>query len=372
MKNNPFSLSFGKEPVSLINRNVQSYEIIDTFEDENPTYQVCMITGVRGSGKTVMLTEINKTFRAEEDWIVIDLSPERDLLQSFAANLSNYPSLSEVFREAKINLSFLGLGVEIEGVSPITDLNVAVTRMLEKIKKKRKRVLVTIDEAVCNDTMKEFVSLFQIYMRQDLPVFLLMTGLYENIYELQNEKTLTFLYRAPKIELRPLNIGMIAEKYKSIFELTDEEGAPKIELRPLNIGMIAEKYKSIFELTDEEATEMAKETRGYPFAFQVLGYLCFKHNTGWHNVLPEFSQYLEEYVYEKIWSELSKGDKELLVAMAKTNDTKVEAIRKTIKKASNSFSVYRNRLIKKGLIISPEYGHLEFTLPRFKEFVLCR
>ena len=228
-----------------------------------------------------MLTEINKIFRAEEDWIVIDLSPERDLLQSFAANLSNYPSLSEVFREAKINLSFLGLGVEIEGVSPITDLNVAVTRMLEKIKKKHKRVLV-------------------------------------------------------------------------------------------NIGMIAEKYKSIFELTDEEATEMAKETRGYPFAFQVLGYLCFKHNTGWHNVLPEFSQYLEEYVYEKIWSELSKGDKELLVAMAKTNDTKVEAIRKTIKKASNSFSVYRNRLIKKGLIISPEYGHLEFTLPRFKEFVLCR
>lgn len=128
MQKNPFSLSFGKEPVSLINRNVQSYEIIDTFEDENPAYQVCMITGVRGSGKTVMLTEINKTFRAEEDWI----------------------------------------------------------------------------------------------------------------------------------------------------------------------------------------------------------------------------------------------------AMAKTNGTKVEAIRKTIKKASNSFSVYRNRLKKKGLIISQEYGHLEFALPRFKEFVLCR
>lgn len=42
MKNNPFSLSFGKEPVSLINRNVQSYEIIDKFEDENPTYQGCV------------------------------------------------------------------------------------------------------------------------------------------------------------------------------------------------------------------------------------------------------------------------------------------------------------------------------------------
>ena len=31
----------------------------------------------------------------------------------------------------------------------------------------------------------------------------------------------------------------------------------------------------------------------------------------------------------------------------------------------------RGKLIKKGLIISPEYGHLEFAFPRFKEFVLC-
>lgn len=332
MAKNPFSLSFGKEPISLINRSMQTSEIIETFEDENPAYQVCMITGVRGSGKTVMLTEITKKLRSEDSWIVIDLSPERDLLHSFAANLSNNPTLSEIFREAKINLSY---------VSPITDINIAVTRMLERINKKNKRVLVTIDEAVCNETMKEFVSLFQIYMRQDLPVFLLMTGLYENIYELQNEKTLTFLYRAPKMELRPLNIGMIAEK-----------------------------YKNIFDLSDEEAALMAKETKGYPFAFQVLGYLCWKNETTWENVLPEFSQYLEEYVYEKVWSELSKSDKELLTAMAKTADNKVEAIRKTMKKASNSFSVYRNRLIKKGVITSPEYGHLDFTLPRFKEFVL--
>ena len=34
----PFSLSFGKEPVSLINRNVQSYEIIDTFEAVSYTH----------------------------------------------------------------------------------------------------------------------------------------------------------------------------------------------------------------------------------------------------------------------------------------------------------------------------------------------
>ena len=51
------------------------------------------------------------------------------LLQIWS-NLSKF--VSRFFVKLKINLSFLGLGVEIEGVSPITDLNVAVTRMLEK------------------------------------------------------------------------------------------------------------------------------------------------------------------------------------------------------------------------------------------------
>jgi hypothetical protein len=337
---NPFSLSFGKEPVSFIDRGKQSREIIDNFSEANPAYQVCMITGVRGAGKTVMLTDIAKYFRENEDWIVVDLSAERDLLNSFAAELSNRPDMLELFRDAKINLSFLGLGLEIDGVPPITDISVALSKMLERISKKGKKVLVTIDEAICNQTMKEFASMFQIFMRRDFPVFLLMTGLYENIYELQNEKTLTFLYRAPKVELRPLNIGMIAKKYGEVFGIDESEALP-----------------------------MAKETRGYPFAFQVLGYLCWKNNAKWTDVLAEYSQYLEEYVYEKLWSELSAQDKAVLRAMSECQDRKVEVIRDKAGKDSANFSVYRKRLLKKGIIISPEYGYLDFALPRFREFV---
>lgn len=337
---NPFSLSFGKEPLSFIERGRQSREIIDSFSEENPSCQVYMITGVRGSGKTVLLTDIAKHFRKEADWIVVDLSPERDLLQMLAADLSNRPELLTIFQDAKINLSFLGLGLEIDGVPPITDVSVAVTRMLERLGKKNKKVLITIDEAVCNQTMREFVSLFQIFMRQELPVFLAMTGLYENIYELQNEKTLTFLYRAPKMELQPLNIGMIAVK-----------------------------YKEIFRLDEEDALQMAKETKGYPFAFQVLGYLCWKKDAKWTDVLPEYSQYLEEYVYEKLWSELSANDKKVLIAMTEAEDLKVGTIRAKAGKSSSSFGVYRDRLMKKGIVVAAEYGYLDFALPKFKEFV---
>lgn len=337
---NPFSLSFGKEPLSFIERGRQSREIIDSFSEENPSCQVYMITGVRGSGKTVMLTDIAKHFRKEKDWIVVDLIPERDLLQMLAAELSNRPELLSIFQDAKINLSFLGLGLEIDGVPPITDVSVAVTRMLERIRKKGKRVLITIDEVSRNQTMREFVSLFQIFMRQDLPVFLAMTGLYENIYELQNEKTLTFLYRAPKMELQPLNIGMIASK-----------------------------YREIFQLDEDEALQMAKETKGYPFAFQVLGYLCWRNEAEWTEVLPEYSQYLEEYVYEKLWSELSSNDRKVLIAMTEADDQKVGSIRAKAGKSSSSFGVYRDRLIKKGIVVATEYGHLDFALPRFREFV---
>lgn len=76
--------------------------------------------------------------------------------------------------------------------------------------------------------------------------------------------------------------------------------APKIERQPLNISMIATRYQAIFNLTDEDARNMAKETRGYSFAFQVLGYLTWNANASWRTVLPEYRQYLEEFVYNKI------------------------------------------------------------------------
>lgn len=337
---NPFSLSFGKEPLSLIERDYQNNEILQSFESENPAYQVCMLTGVRGSGKTVALTTIANQLRSNKNWIVVDLNPERDLLHTLTAELSNRRELLQLFRDAKINLSFLGFGLEIDGEPPVTDLVVALRRMLEKLTRSGKRVLITIDEASSTPSMREFASQVQIFLREGLQIFLVMTGLYENIYELQNEKTLTFLYRAPKIEMKPLSIPLVTKK-----------------------------YQDIFDLSADEALSMAGATMGYPFAFQVLGYLCWTKRESWQNMLPLYDAYLEEYVYEKIWSELSQKDQAVLTAISDTSSGKVETIRNLVGMTSNSFTTYRSRLIRKGLIVSPSYGMLRFALPRFREFV---
>ena len=53
----PFTTTFSKIPSIYIPTN-QSSEIIENFSYENPSESVYKITGVRGSGKTVLLAKI--------------------------------------------------------------------------------------------------------------------------------------------------------------------------------------------------------------------------------------------------------------------------------------------------------------------------
>lgn len=186
----------------------------------------------------------------------------------------------------------------------------------------------------------EVRSAFQIMVRQNLPVFLLMTGLYENINAIQDEKNLTFLYRSPKLEMKALNIGMVAQK-----------------------------YETTLNLSYEQALEMAKYTKGYPFAFQVLGYLTWNNNGNYNEVLAEYRQYLDEYVYEKIWAEMSAKDRQIAYGIAQSASGKIKEIRQKLQIENNAFNPYRKRLIKKGILDGSEYGVVRFTLPFFERFV---
>ena len=98
--------------------------------------------------------------------------------------------------------------------------------------------------------------------------------------------------------------------------------------------------------------------------------MCFREGKSWEQVLPQFDAVLEEYVYEKLWSELSGKDKEILRKMAGLPEMKVGTIREELGLSSNNFTVYRSRLIRKGILIASGRGYLDFALPRFREFIL--
>ena len=199
---NPFTLVFGKSPLESVDRPKQIFEIMDAFTSENINQQMFVITGVRGAGKTVMMSEIAQKLRENNNWIVLELNPATDLLQSMLSKLYSNNTISSFIKSARIDLSFFGFGVSVEGAPQITDPETAIIKILEKIQSENKRLLICIDEMSNTEYMKIFAGSFQIFVRLGLPVFLLGAGLYENIDELQNEKNLTFLYRAPKIKLK--------------------------------------------------------------------------------------------------------------------------------------------------------------------------
>ncbi len=343
--NNPFTLSFGKKPLQYISRLSQTQQILETFQAPVPSNQIFMITGVRGSGKTVMMTNIAHELKADDSWIVIELNPTRDLLQSLAAKIYSLPEMHARFLNARLDFSAFGLGLSVENSAPATDIENVLELMLDQIKESGKRLLITIDEVTCSEYIRIFVSSFQIFLRQEQPIFLLMTGLYENLYDLQNDKSLTFLYRAPKLLLEPLNYTAVRNH-----------------------------YMKIFNIDTESASKMTSLTKGYPFAFQVLGYLYWENRSTKNidEILPEYDQYLEEYVYNKIWSELSEQDQRILLSISPDDGLKVKELRTRLQMSSELFSVYRDRLRRKGVIDTHEYGKVSFSLPRFSNFVEMR
>lgn len=338
---NPFSLSFGTIPQKYIQRPSDLNLILDEFSAEIPSNHVRIITGVRGSGKTVLLTELGVTLRSRKEWVVVEVNPETDIMDDLVSKLYNLEDVKPMFTNLSVTLGFSGSGVSFANSPVLPTSDVIVEKMLEILKRKGKRLLISLDEAVNNAYVKKFVHSFQILLRKEYPVFLVMTGLSENISNLQDDKSLTFLYRAPKLYLGSLSLPMISDV-----------------------------YQSVFSLEKEVANRMAILTKGYPFAFQVLGYLKWESkDSSLDDLLKKYDFYLSEYVYEKIWSELSEKCRLVLSVFKNDQPRKVQEIRDSIGCTSSQFSTYRKTLLGKGLVEESDYGYLRLSLPRFCDFI---
>lgn len=337
---NPFTITFGKEPNKLISRHEDMDTITGTFTAQNAVSQTFLIEGIRGSGKTVLMTAVAKALEKEKDWIIINLNPTMDLLSNLALRLKGalHPK-AEVLNKG-FNISAAGFGIGLNGEDSNTDHVGEIDKAFKALIKKKKRVLITIDEVIHDDNMKIFASQFQIFVRQDYPIFLIMTGLYENIHMIQNDPSLTFLLRSPKIETGPLSVLQITRQ-----------------------------YRDIFGLDDSEANVLAGLTKGYAFAFQALGVSYWDNrDKGMKKVLEEFDELLDDFVYKKVWSSLTAKERDIILSISEKK-VKTGEVCKRASIDSSTLSRYREKMIKKGILESPEYGYLAITLPRFFEIV---
>lgn len=334
--NNPFNVTFGELPNSLVSREEEIKLIKESFDEESSETKVYVISGPKGCGKTVLLTYLSKTFKGE-GCITIDLNPFEDLNEQFAAKLYEQGKMKKLFLSPEFSFSFKGLTFSLSGETEIKNISTLIDKMLACLKKKKKRVLVTIDDVSSNDYVKSFIFSFQQMIRNSYDVFLLVSGLYENVSELERNKSLTFFLRAPKLNLEPLNL----------FEITYL-------------------YKKLLNLKEDEAIKYAKLTKGYAYGYQLVGSLVFKNGTN-ANILEEYDKKLIQNSYLLTWEKLTSKEKEFLYSMAE--NTSQKEIAKAINMSNGNLQTYKKRLIDKGIIVSKERGKLDFALPRFKEFV---
>ncbi len=172
---NPFTLTFSRIPECSYIPTEQTDEILN-----GPAFEpVFRITGVRGSGKTVMLARIEQELRSEESrangWLVFNLNPVRDMLRQTAAMLMEE-------------------GIDIPEVRNcgVSGISGAVGKMLGEAKAKGKKILFAVDEVSKTEEMVGFLSEFGKWIEESYPVYLVCTGLYENLSEVDNVKSLTF------------------------------------------------------------------------------------------------------------------------------------------------------------------------------------
>lgn len=117
---NPFTTTFSKMPEYTYIDTEKADEILENFSYERPSESLYKITGVRGSGKTVLLAKIEEKLRSEEyskdGWIVLDINPARDMLSQVASALNN-EGLGKKSKNKSISISASILGTG--GVSAI-------------------------------------------------------------------------------------------------------------------------------------------------------------------------------------------------------------------------------------------------------------
>ena len=203
-------------------------------------------------------------------------------------------------------------------------------------------MVILIDDISKSPQMVKFISEYGRWLRAGYPVYFICAGSYENMHELSSVKNLTFFRRAATIHTQPLNVVRMSELYR----------------RKLHID-------------SDQAREMAKVTNGHAYAFQKLGELYFdkkETETLYGDIIPELKAELFSRYYENIWKEMAELDRFLAKLLVDKEEYKREEVLRMMGDKAKNYSMYRDRLIKKGILNSRQ-GYISLALPFFAEYM---
>lgn len=178
MTENPFNPGFGKIPGIFIDREDAVSKVVEGLSNLNSPWQTTVICGVRGVGKTALLTDVCRKLEEKDGWIVSDVPSNGEILQTVVQSLYEKASLAvrkAIDRIEGFTVSLFGVGVGYTAEKPKVNYQLLLEKMLKTLQEKKITLLVAIDEVNASAEMRRFVSIYQIMLRKDYPIAMVMT-----------------------------------------------------------------------------------------------------------------------------------------------------------------------------------------------------
>jgi hypothetical protein len=358
---NPFLPTFGNKPLILIGREGVLQHLEDGLHGV-PGYpsRASLIIGQRGTGKTALLLELSE--RAERaDFVTAHVIANERMNQDILQTIQTRGA--KVIKKTRAKVS--GITAGAIGFSfgltfnETTDSNfgfrVKMELLCDELAKYKKGVFILVDEVLSTSAeMRELASTYQHLVGDGKNVGIAMAGLPQAISSVLNDDILTFLNRAYRIELGPLNEEAIRQFY----------------------------YKTLRErskrISPELLSRLSEATDGYPFLFQLIGFNLLNYLGNETSVTDDIVSMtvadskaaLVSSVYAPVLKPLSDNDMKFLYAMSEDEGvSKIADIQNRLEKPNSQIQTYRLRLIAAGVIASPRRGELEVCIPYLKEYL---
>ena len=354
---NPFLPTFGTSPPMLAGRDDVVARFNRAFE-RGPAHpdSTMVISGVRGSGKTVLLNEAEDA-ALRQAWRVISVSASaRGLCQQITnAALEHLREAEDGKPSRRISsMSVMGLGLSwtnqpASGAQIAVDLRSALTSLTERLAGGGGGLLLTVDELQAVELAEATdlaVAVQHIARREMLPMAFVAAALPEIDETLLTDRGMTFFQRCARARLDPLGRD-------------DTQAALRVPI-DRHGGRI-----------DDDALELAtNESGGHPFTIQLLGYHTWEMAAQDRHIMLkhaqagalEAEQAVLEQIVKPIWSSLSDMDRSFLHAMAiDDSDSDINQVAARIGRSPNFAQTYRRRLIDAGAIEPAGRGRVRFT-----------
>jgi DNA polymerase III delta prime subunit len=381
---NPFSPGAGTPPPELAGRDtILQHALLTLARIKNRRAEKSiLIIGLRGTGKTVLLYQVEELAKKENyHAIMIEAHEKKSLPENLlpelrqvlfaldAGKLSTkvkraFKVLKSFVSHVKLNLKMgeidLGLDIEPEkGVADSGNLEADLAQLFialaEAAQDRNTAVAIIIDELqyLSEEELSSLIMAMHKIAQKSLPLVLIGAGLPQLAGKTGRAKSYAErLFDFP--ELGPLN-------------KEDAKAALQTPVRKENVAFTQEALEAIVQVTE-----------GYPYFLQEWGYQAWNlAKTSPIDVRVAKAatlaaiRRLDQNFFRVRFDRLTPREQEYLRALAELGDRPQRSgdIAELLGVEVQNAAPLRNNLIKKGMIYSPRHGDTAFTVPLFADFM---